>query len=132
VQVQRNWQYLENIFIGSEDIRKQLLQESIMFDGVNQVFMHSMAQLHAVGNVIQATNAPGVLATFQVCSEACWVHEQAHQQDIFLMGALRHKQPSGPVVLNLTRKACLCGPWDVQQGTQDACSNAMCTLGLWL
>lgn len=66
LQVQRNWMYLENIFVGSEDIRKQLPQESLMFDGVNQVFMQSMAQLHAVGNVIQATNAPGVLTTFQV------------------------------------------------------------------
>lgn len=26
LQVQRNWMYLENIFIGSEDIRKQLPQ----------------------------------------------------------------------------------------------------------
>lgn len=66
LQVQRNWMYLENIFIGSEDIRKQLPHESQMFDGVNQVFMRSMSQLHAVGNVIQATNADGVLATFQV------------------------------------------------------------------
>lgn len=75
-QVQRNWMYLENIFVGSEDIRKQLPQESLMFDGVNLVFMRSMAQLHAVSNVIQATNAPGVLATFQVCCSAttgfCW------------------------------------------------------------
>lgn len=70
VQVQRNWMYLENIFVGSEDIRKQLPQESLMFDGVNQVFAQSMAQLHAVGNVIQATNAPGVLTTFQVCTAA--------------------------------------------------------------
>lgn len=58
--------YLENIFVGSEDIRKQLPQESLMFDGVNKVFQQSMAQLHAVGNVIQATNAPNVLTTFQV------------------------------------------------------------------
>lgn len=47
-----------------------------MFDGVNQVFSHSMAQLHAVGNVIQATNAPGVLTTFQVCdADAPHTHE---------------------------------------------------------
>lgn len=73
LQVQRNWLYLENIFVGSEDIRKQLPQESKMFDGVNQAFMHSMAQLHAISNVVQATNAPGVLATFQVswCKMAC-------------------------------------------------------------
>jgi dynein heavy chain len=65
-QVQRNWMYLENIFVGSEDIRKQLPQESLMFDGVNRVFQQSMAQLQAVGNVIQATNTPNVLSTFQV------------------------------------------------------------------
>lgn len=42
LQVQRNWMYLENIFIGSEDIRKQLPQESIMFDNVNQTFVTKM------------------------------------------------------------------------------------------
>jgi hypothetical protein len=85
--------YLENIFVGSEDIRKQLPQESLMFDGVNQVFMQSMAQLHAVGNVIQATNAAGVLATFQVgCSgtinvlhyvSAVWA--RGHPQELYLL-----------------------------------------------
>lgn len=58
--------YLENIFVGSEDIRKQLPQESLMFDGVNRVFQQSMAQLHAVANVIQATTATNMLSTFQV------------------------------------------------------------------
>lgn len=69
--------YLENIFLGSEDIRKQLPQESLVFDSVNRVFMQSMTQLHAIGNVVQATAAPGVLAGFQVgvtpgtCTSIC-------------------------------------------------------------
>lgn len=58
--------YLENIFIGSEDIRKQLPQESLMFEGVHHAFMRSMAWLHSVGNVVQATTGQGVLAAFQV------------------------------------------------------------------
>jgi len=33
--VQRKWMYLESIFVGSEDIRKQLPAESAMFDDVN-------------------------------------------------------------------------------------------------
>ncbi|WIA13292.1 hypothetical protein OEZ85_006876 [Tetradesmus obliquus] len=65
LQVQRNWMYLENIFIGSEDIRKQLPQESLMFEGVHHAFMRSMAWLHSVGNVVQATTGQGVLAAFQ-------------------------------------------------------------------
>jgi hypothetical protein len=78
--------YLENIFVGSEDIRKQLPQESLMFDGVNKVFQQSMAQLHAVGNVIQATSAPNVLSTFQV---GCKTLDSA---SVFLRPALHQGQ----------------------------------------
>lgn len=57
--------YLENIFIGSEDIRKQLPQESQMFDGVHNTFLKLMKQLAAVSNCIRACTTPGVLETFQ-------------------------------------------------------------------
>ena len=55
LQVQRNWMYLENIFIGSEDIRKQLPQESVMFDQVHATFMAQMQQLNAAHNVVKAS-----------------------------------------------------------------------------
>lgn len=58
--------YLENIFVGSEDIRKQLPQESLLFDGVNAAFSAAMRELHAVGNVAAATTPPRVLAAFEV------------------------------------------------------------------
>jgi len=45
--------YLENIFIGSEDIRKQLPQESLMFDQVHATFMVQMQQLNTGHNVVQ-------------------------------------------------------------------------------
>ena len=45
--------YLENIFIGSEDIRKQLPQESVMFDQVHATFMAQMQQLNTAHNVVQ-------------------------------------------------------------------------------
>lgn len=58
--------YLENIFIGSEDIRKQLPQESLMFEEVHGNFMRTMRQLHDTSSVVRATTAPGMLANFQV------------------------------------------------------------------
>ncbi len=58
--------YLENIFIGSEDIRKQLPQESQMFDGVHANFMRQMKSLHATGNCLKACTAQGLLESFQV------------------------------------------------------------------
>lgn len=45
--------YLENIFIGSEDIRKQLPKESVLFDQVHTTFMVQMQQLNSVRNVVQ-------------------------------------------------------------------------------
>ena len=45
--------YLENIFIGSEDIRKQLPKESVLFDQVHTTFMAQMQQLNSVRNVVQ-------------------------------------------------------------------------------
>ncbi|GIM07381.1 hypothetical protein Vretimale_11536 [Volvox reticuliferus] len=65
LQVQRQWMYLENIFIGSEDIRKQLPQESQMFDGVHNTFTRLMKQLYSTGNCQKACTAPGLLESFQ-------------------------------------------------------------------
>ena len=63
-QVQRSWQYLENIFVGSEDIRKQLPQESVMFDAVHHTFVERMAQLTEQRNIVRACTAPGMLDAF--------------------------------------------------------------------
>ncbi|KAF5831208.1 dynein-1-beta heavy chain, flagellar inner arm I1 complex [Dunaliella salina] len=65
LQVQRNWMYLENIFIGSEDIRKQLPQESIMFENVHNTFSRLMKQLASIQNCLKACTTQGLLETFQ-------------------------------------------------------------------
>ena len=53
-KVQMSWTYLENIFVGSEDIRKQLPQESKMFDAVNVAFIKNMAEMTEIENVVKA------------------------------------------------------------------------------
>lgn len=63
-QVQRSWQYLESIFVGSEDIRKQLPQESVLFDIVHETFMERMAQLTQLKSIVKACTHPGMLDAF--------------------------------------------------------------------
>lgn len=38
MEVQRSWQHLESIFIGSEDIRSQLPEDSKRFEGIDRNF----------------------------------------------------------------------------------------------
>ncbi len=38
LEVQRTWSHLESIFIGSEDIRNQLPEDSARFDGIDKDF----------------------------------------------------------------------------------------------
>lgn len=38
MEVQRTWSHLESIFIGSEDIRSQLPEDSARFDGIDTDF----------------------------------------------------------------------------------------------
>lgn len=37
-EVQRKWMYLESIFVGSEDIRNQLPDDSNRFDNIDELF----------------------------------------------------------------------------------------------
>jgi hypothetical protein len=64
--------YLENIFIGSEDIRRQLPAESQLFDAVHTTFMRSMGTLAATINALAACTTPGLLETFQVGGGQRW------------------------------------------------------------
>jgi dynein heavy chain len=52
--VQRSWMYLENIFVGSEDIRPHLPQESVWFDEVNHQFTEVMQQMYVDRKAVDA------------------------------------------------------------------------------
>ncbi|XP_036369342.1 dynein heavy chain 2, axonemal-like [Octopus sinensis] len=57
--VQRQWMYLENIFLG-EDIRKQLPRESEDFDDINNKWKAIMIRLNKERNALKATLHPGL------------------------------------------------------------------------
>ncbi|XP_021360073.1 dynein heavy chain 2, axonemal-like isoform X4 [Mizuhopecten yessoensis] len=60
LQVQRQWMYLENIFLG-EDIRKQLPRESAEFDDVNGKWKLIMSRLNKDRNALRGTHHEGLL-----------------------------------------------------------------------
>ncbi|XP_062234716.1 dynein axonemal heavy chain 9-like [Platichthys flesus] len=64
-EVQRTWTHLESIFIGSEDIRKQLPEDSMRFEGIDTSFKELAIALHQTPNVVEATNKPGLFATLE-------------------------------------------------------------------
>lgn len=59
MEVQRTWSHLESIFIGSEDIRNQLPEDSKRFDGIDSDFKVS----RILSPILEGTNALYCLAS---------------------------------------------------------------------
>ncbi|KAF2978603.1 hypothetical protein EK904_004180 [Melospiza melodia maxima] len=59
-EVQRTWSHLESIFIGSEDIRAQLPQDSKRFEGIHVDFKELANEVQKTPNVVEATNKAGL------------------------------------------------------------------------
>ncbi|TRY82989.1 hypothetical protein DNTS_022847 [Danionella cerebrum] len=57
-EVQRTWCHLESIFIGSDDIRSQLPEDSKRFEGIDTDFKELMYEAKKVPNVVEVTNKP--------------------------------------------------------------------------
>nr|CAB3238531.1 dynein beta chain, ciliary-like [Phallusia mammillata] len=60
LEVQRTWSHLESIFIGSEDIRSQLPEDTVRFEKIDQDLKELMEESERVKNVIESTNRPGL------------------------------------------------------------------------
>ncbi|XP_035888861.1 dynein heavy chain 9, axonemal isoform X3 [Phyllostomus discolor] len=58
--VQQTWSHLESIFIGSEDIRAQLPQDSERFEGIDIDFKELAYYAQKTPNVVEATNKSGL------------------------------------------------------------------------
>ncbi|XP_063367395.1 dynein beta chain, ciliary-like [Cydia amplana] len=76
-EVQRKWQYLESIFVGSDDIRSQLPEDSKRFDNVDKTFKELLRDIGQTPNVIQATNKPGLLDKLEELMKALNLCEKA-------------------------------------------------------
>ncbi|XP_030610318.1 dynein axonemal heavy chain 9 isoform X3 [Archocentrus centrarchus] len=63
--VQRTWTHLESIFIGSEDIRSQLPEDSRRFEGIDADFKELANAVYQTPNVVEATNTPGLFGKLE-------------------------------------------------------------------
>uniref|UniRef100_G3NCH8 Dynein, axonemal, heavy chain 9 n=1 Tax=Gasterosteus aculeatus aculeatus TaxID=481459 RepID=G3NCH8_GASAC len=64
-EVQRAWTHLESIFIGSDDIRSQLPEDSRRFEGIDAAFKELANGMHQTPNVVDATNIPGLFGKLE-------------------------------------------------------------------
>lgn len=76
-EVQRKWCYLESIFIGSEDIRNQLPEDSKRFEKINRDFKDVLSEMTKDLNVIKSSNKlglceklEGILGQLTLCEKA--------------------------------------------------------------
>ncbi|KAJ8713922.1 hypothetical protein PYW08_007542 [Mythimna loreyi] len=76
-EVQRKWQYLESIFVGSDDIRAQLPEDSKRFDTIDHDFKEMLKDIGTTPNVIEATNKPHLQEKLEVLMSALNLCEKA-------------------------------------------------------
>lgn len=58
--IQRKWAYLEPLFIGSEEVRRELPEAAERFVKVDGEVRKNLAEMHATGNAKNACNRPGL------------------------------------------------------------------------
>ncbi|XP_076261923.1 dynein heavy chain at 93AB isoform X2 [Rhynchophorus ferrugineus] len=76
-EVQRTWMHLESIFMSSEDIRKQLPEDSERFDIIDRDFKELMKDMAKVSNVVESTNRDGLLEVLEELQKNLTLCEKA-------------------------------------------------------
>lgn len=76
-EVQRKWTYLESIFTQSEDIRKQLPDDSERFDEIDINFRIILCELTKSKNVMTVTNQHGLYERIEVALTGLVLCEKA-------------------------------------------------------
>ncbi|XP_031336595.1 dynein beta chain, ciliary isoform X1 [Photinus pyralis] len=76
-EVQRTWMHLESIFMSSEDIRKQLPEDSARFDQIDSDFKELMTEMAKTPNVVESTNKEGLLPTLDELQKNLTLCEKA-------------------------------------------------------
>ncbi|XP_023385619.1 dynein heavy chain 9, axonemal [Pteropus vampyrus] len=75
--VQQTWSHLESIFIGSEDIRAQLPQDSERFEGIDIDFKELALDAQKTPNVVEATNKSGLYEKLEDIQRRLYLCEKA-------------------------------------------------------
>ncbi|RZF49077.1 hypothetical protein LSTR_LSTR008363 [Laodelphax striatellus] len=76
-EVQRTWMHLESIFMSSDDIRKQLPQDSARFDHIDSEFKILTHDMAKTPNVVEATNKSDLLPKLNSLQDELTLCEKA-------------------------------------------------------
>ncbi|XP_038207715.1 dynein beta chain, ciliary [Zerene cesonia] len=76
-EVQRTWTHLESIFMSSEDIRKQLPEDSERFDRIDAEFKVLSKDMSKTPNVVKGTNKEGLVAILDSLQKDLIICEKA-------------------------------------------------------
>eukprot|EP00041_Stephanoeca_diplocostata_P039521 m.1633795 g.1633795 ORF g.1633795 m.1633795 type:complete len:4492 (+) comp25411_c0_seq1:204-13679(+) len=80
LEVQRTWGNLESIFIGSEDIRSQLPEDALRFDGIDADFRELVTRSATITNVVECTNQDKMFEKLESMQDRLAVCEKALQE----------------------------------------------------
>ena len=64
-EVQRKWAYLETLFIGSEEVKKELPESTQRFVGIDKTFRATLGAIHKIKNAVAATDVEGQQKTLE-------------------------------------------------------------------
>ena len=64
-EIQRTWSYLETLFIGSEEVKKELPEDTLRFAGIDTDVRKILKDFFATKNAAKACNVDGVLASLE-------------------------------------------------------------------
>eukprot|EP00966_Prymnesium_polylepis_P094862 2196663-Prymnesium_polylepis.1 len=64
-EVQRKWAYLETLFIGSDEVKKELPESTKRFVGIDEKFKATLKQIHSTKNAVAACNVDGLIPTLE-------------------------------------------------------------------
>ena len=60
IEIQRSWSYLEPLFLGSEEVRKELPEAATRFETINEDVIKSLASIHEIKICDDACNKEGL------------------------------------------------------------------------
>jgi len=76
-EVQRRWAYLETLFIGSDEVKKELPEDAERFTGIDAMFKTCLAGVLEEKNAVRASNRPGLIADLNDMSDKLELCEKA-------------------------------------------------------
>lgn len=68
-ELQRMWSYLEPLFIGSDEVRKELPEDAAKFIEIDKAVRENLKGMWSIKNARDATNQDGLLKQFEELQE---------------------------------------------------------------